>query len=847
MLKRLLTFGLALCFTSLMYAQDGPTRTCAANELYVQQNNNSKTALNRQMIEEHTRVFLDKKAKGTANARTGILTIPIIVHVLYNTAQENISDAQVQSQIDVLNEDFRKLNSDAASTPAEFTPVDTEIQFTLSYINRKSTTKTSWGTNDAMKKLSQGGIDPVDPANNLNMWICNIGGGILGYAQFPGGPAATDGVVFSPQYCGSIDKQPVGQTFYLSAPFDKGRTATHEIGHYLNLRHIWGDGNCSADDFVSDTPLAAAPNYGCPAYPSKSCTSNGGFTSDMFMNYMDYSDDACMFMFSAGQKARMDAIFDPGGAREGLGTSTGGCALAAPTGLASSVIANTSFNLNWNAVTGAVSYTVTYGSLSATVTGTSYAVSGLTAGTPYTCNVKANCASGSGAASANVVVTTTGSNCKVGPVTLTLVTDGYASETSWSLSKNGTAVASNGALANNTTYNVSLDYGDGSYSFTINDSYGDGICCAYGNGSYTLKDASNTVIATGGAYGTGVTNTYCTTGGAAPDTQAPTTPGGLAASGITVSSANLSWTASTDNVGVTGYDVFANGTFKGSTTTTSFSVTGLTASTTYSMTVKAKDAAGNVSAASTGLNVTTLANTVTYCASKGNSVVDEWIQKVVFGTINNTSGSNGGYADFTTQSASINAGSNYTITITPAWSGTIYNEAYTVWIDYNQDGDFIDAGETVYSRAKSKVTPISGSFTVPTSALSGSTRMRVSMKYNANPTSCETFSYGEVEDYTVVIGGGARSVEELSSESAFAMYPNPANGQTTIHSVLSVGTDVNIVVFDAMGRSVYNNNVKAAPAGNFEHEINLGGMQKGLYYVVVKGQNLQETRKLLVK
>ncbi len=845
MIKHLLTLGLAICITSVMYAQSGPTRTCAAQDIYEQQSKNPKIAQNRQAIEAQTRAFLERKEKGDYNARTGVLTIPIIVHVLYKTSQENISDAQIQSQIDVLNEDFRKLNSDASNTPSEFTAVDTEIQFTLSYITRKSTTKTSWGTNDAMKKSSQGGVDPVDPANNLNMWICNIGGGILGYAQFPGGPASTDGVVFSPQYCGSIDKQPSGETFYLSAPFNKGRTATHEIGHYLNLRHIWGDGGCSVDDFVSDTPLAAAANYGCPSYPSKSCSSNGGFSSDMFMNYMDYVDDACMFMFSAGQKARMDAIFEPGGAREGLGTTSGGCSLAAPSGLASSGITDTGFTLNWNAVSSAVSYTVTYGSQSATVTGTSFNASGLTAGTAYTCNVKANCSSGSGATSSNLVVTTTGSNCNVGPVTLTLVTDNYASETSWTLKKNGTTVASNGSLSNNTTYNVSLDYGDGSYSFTINDSYGDGICCSYGSGSYTLKDANNNVIATGGAYGSGETKTYCTEGGAPADTQAPTAPGSLAASNVTTSSASLSWSASSDNVGVTGYDVFVNGALNGSTASTSYSVTGLASSTTYALSVKAKDAAGNLSSAS-AVNVTTLANTVTYCASQGNSVSDEWIQKVVFGTINNTSGANGGYADFTAQSTSVNKGSSYSITITPGWSGTVYREAYRVWIDYNQDGDFNDSGEQVYSKSRSTSATASGSFTIPTSALSGATRMRVSMKYNANPSPCETFSYGEVEDYTVIIGGGARSIEE-SNIAAFGMYPNPAFGQTTVHATLSIATDVNIVMFDAMGRSVYTSDVKAAPAGNFEHAIDLSNMQKGLYYVVVKGQNIKETRKLLIE
>jgi hypothetical protein len=142
---------------------------------------------------------------------------------------------------------------------------------------------------------------PYSPNTHLNFWVCNIGSGILGYAQFPGGSAATDGVVISPQYFGSSD---FSSSFYLSAPFDKGRTATHEVGHWLNLRHIWGDGTC-ATDYVDDTPYAQEANYGCPTHPHYTCNSN-----DMFMNYMDYTDDACMFMFSNEQKARARAIFD---------------------------------------------------------------------------------------------------------------------------------------------------------------------------------------------------------------------------------------------------------------------------------------------------------------------------------------------------------------------------------------------------------------------------------------------------------------------------------------------------------------------------------------------------------
>lgn len=148
-----------------------------------------------------------------------------------------------------------------------------------------------------------------------------------------------------------------------------------------------------------------------------------------------------------------------------------------------------------------------------------------------------------------------------------------------------------------------------------------------------------------------------------------------------------------------------------------------------------------------------------YCASQGNNVSDEYINNVQIGSINNTSGVNGGYADFTNLSTSLSKGSSVNITITPTWTGTIYAEGYAVWIDYNQDNDFDDAGELVYSRSATTATPISGSFTVPTSAADGPTRMRVSMKYNGIPTPCESFTYGEVEDYTVDIGGSGADTQ----------------------------------------------------------------------------------------
>ena len=200
----------------------------------------------------------------------------------------------------MLNLDFSATNADLNLVPALFQPVigNVEVQFCLAQqdpsgnattgITRKSTTVTSWGTNDNVKKLSAGGVNPWNASNYLNLWVCNIGGGILGYAQFPGGAAATDGVVCDYRYFGT--------TGTATAPYHKGRTATHEVGHWLNLRHICGDANCGSD-LVADTPTHNTSNGGCPTYPHLSTCS--GTPVEMTMNYMDYSYDACIQMFSA--------------------------------------------------------------------------------------------------------------------------------------------------------------------------------------------------------------------------------------------------------------------------------------------------------------------------------------------------------------------------------------------------------------------------------------------------------------------------------------------------------------------------------------------------------------------
>ncbi|TMR32004.1 zinc metalloprotease, partial [Nonomuraea zeae] len=250
------------------------------------------------------------------SSRTGVISIPVVVHVVHNPAapEQNISDEQIHSQIAILNQDFRAANPDVSQVPAVWKGLvsDAMIEFHLatrdpngqqtSGIVRVPTNRPDFSHDDSVKSSATGGADAWPADQYLNMWVCQLRGGLLGYAQFPGGPPDTDGVV--------IRHSAFGNTGTAAAPFNLGRTATHEIGHWLNLFHIWGDDGegCSGDDKVDDTPNQGGGNTGMPKFPHISC--NNAPNGDMFMNYMDYTDDAGMFMFTSGQSLRMNACLE---------------------------------------------------------------------------------------------------------------------------------------------------------------------------------------------------------------------------------------------------------------------------------------------------------------------------------------------------------------------------------------------------------------------------------------------------------------------------------------------------------------------------------------------------------
>ena len=470
---------------------------------------NAKMARRMALIEKQTETYMRQVQAEPAQRSQLVVTIPVVFHILYNTAGENISEAQVMSQLDILNEDFRRLNADQDNVWSQ--AADTQIEFCLASqdpngnptdgILRVPTNVTSFGTNDAMKFTSQGGSDAWPAADYMNFWVCDLGSSLLGYAQFPGGPASTDGIV--------CNYTATGNTGTASAPFDLGRTATHEVGHYLNLRHIWGDGGCGASDFVDDTPDSDGPNYGC-ALGSAACG-----TTDMVQNYMDYSDDACMNLFTQGQSDRMNALFAPGGARASL-VSSPGCTPAVPDfaldAQAQTVLAPAAgvcatsvtpvirvrnngeqtltsldvvYSLDGTEIgtltwTGALAYAESEDVTLADIAPTdgnhtfSFTVSNPNGGTDE------NAANDT--ATSDFFMNTTGSG-----VTISVGGGTWDSEIGWSLDLNGTVLASGGAGS------VTECIPNGCFTFNMTDSYGDG----WNGATYTLTDDAGNVLASG--------------------------------------------------------------------------------------------------------------------------------------------------------------------------------------------------------------------------------------------------------------------------------------------------------------------------------------------------------------
>ena len=438
-------------------AQTTELQRCGTKDVAQIEQDDPAHAEQLRIIEKRTQHFIQNKS--TDKSASAVVTIPVVFHVIHTgttSTTNNIPDVYLLAQLDQLNDDFRRMNSDADGTWSQ--AADTEIQFCLAEtapddssttgINRYETTTGTWTVTNFDNIAKPQTI--WDRDSYLNIWTVpnptTSTGELLGYAQFPGGSADTDGIVIRTSSTGSLaTPNPSGGSNGV------GRTCTHEVGHWLNLRHIWGDGNCSFDDLVSDTPTSDEENYGC-ATGHVSCGS-----VDMVQNYMDYSNDACMNLFTQGQKDRMMALFQSGGARASL-LSSEGCGESAPP-------------------------TCEDGFQNGDETG----------------------------------IDCGGASCPACPpcadVAITINLDNYPEETSWAITNDaGAVVASGGTYGNQPDGSTVVETAcltDGCYDFVIYDSYGDGICCDYGIGSYNVADPDGNTVASGAAFGFSESTDFC--------------------------------------------------------------------------------------------------------------------------------------------------------------------------------------------------------------------------------------------------------------------------------------------------------------------------------------------------
>jgi hypothetical protein len=355
--------------------------------------------------------------------------------------------------------------------------------------------------------------------------------------------------------------------------------------------------------------------------------------------------------------------------------------------------------------------------------------------------------------------------CNDNEVTLTINLDNYPGETTWSVvNGSGTTVASGGPYSGaGSTVTEDICLPNGCYDFTIFDSYGDGICCGYGNGSYSLTDGS-TVLASGGSFTNSETTNFCVS-------NAPPPP-------------------------------------------------------------------------------------ISYCGSEGNNSNFEWIQRIQFGSINNNSGNDGGYGDYTNLSTALTPGGSVSVTLVPGFSSSTYTEYWRLWIDYNRDGDFSDAGEQIGQGSGTGT--LSGTLSVSSSATPGTTRMRVAMKYNAYAAPCETFSYGEVEDYTVTIGAalpGENGIavadvtglesNDLTKGAGFRIFPNPAKDLVNLQYRAAVEGKVEIELLDLMGRTLQAFTDQAVSGSN-AFQLETSQLPEGTYLIRLTQNDQQHVERAVI-
>lgn len=491
--------------STVLWAQN----RCGSNERWeARQQQNPALSEKKQTIESQIQTWITNKAQEGAVVS---YNIPVVFHVLYKNETENVSDEQILSQLAVLNEDFRRTNLDAINTESDFLSVatDCEINFCLAQrtpnntlttgITRTATSITSFSLyDDRVFSTSEGGEDIWDSNQYLNIYICDLTT-VLGFSSFPGGNNNTDGVV--------IDFENFGTIGTAANPYHKGRTATHEVGHWLNLYHIWGDNNCG-DDLVSDTPTQETENYGCPAHPQITCDNEG----DMFQNYMDYSNDACMNLFTIGQKDRMHATlnttrlellqskgcsepYEDAGIYTNIAPEVGGVVCGNEMVIETLLQNFSTENLNSVDIVFQLDSESpqTYNWTGNLTPGNSQNISigtiGLSEGN-HTLLIHTTNPNGTidiNTTNDTILFNFTSVNGQA--YNITVVPDNYGEEVSWEITDySGMVIAAEDELTSNEANNAELCLlSDSCYTFTIYDEYDDGICCDYGNGYFSIN------------------------------------------------------------------------------------------------------------------------------------------------------------------------------------------------------------------------------------------------------------------------------------------------------------------------------------------------------------------------
>lgn len=791
MKKLIFTLGLSL----LVLGQTALSqRTCAVmdhHQKLVEQD--PQIQLNLDQINQFTEQFIQNG--GGVHDKVAV-NIPVVVHVLYNTTAQNISTAQINSQLTVLNNDFRKANTDWTGTPSAFQSLvaDCEINFCLatkdangnahSGINRQSTTKTVFDaeTDDA-KSSSTGGYNAWPASSYLNIWVVpsiksGSNTGILGYAQFPGGPAATDGLVICYNYFGT--------TGTVSAPFNKGRTATHEIGHWLNCYHIWGDDGsaCTGSDNCSDTPNQADENYGTPSFPQVSCSNSG----DMHMNYMDYVDDAAMYMFTTGQKARMQALFASGGARYSLLSSTG-CGSGTTPPPTSAYCTSNGTNVSYEYINN-----VTLGTINNTTT--------------------ANAGYGN--------FTTLTTNLTIGSANSISVKPGFVSS------------AYTEYFNVYIDYNKDLDFADanelvysGSGTSTLTGSFTVPSTTTAGSTRMRVVMKDGAISSSCGSYTYGEVEDY--TVNFVSGTTTCNAPSGLTTGTLTSTGATVSWTAVSGAVNYT-LQVKTNA----ATTWTSYTVTtnsktltGLVASTLYNWRVKTNCSAGS-SANTTGTNFTTSSATACTDAYESNETLATAktisLSTNIPALISTTTDQD--WFKFSNSSTYPNI--KVTLTTLPAdYDLYLYNSAGTLLFSSEN-------GSTTSESVKYNAAPV-GTYYVLVKGYNGANSATC---YTVKATRSSTAYVKQMEEE-----------EEITTvkvdETIFTIMPNPStDGKFVFNLTNTIVGEVYVNVYDQSGRIVFTETIQKGEEF-LKSSIDLSEKNKGIYVVKIHNDTFNITERIL--